>query len=236
MRERAQKAESASDLSWLASLSPEQRKPDGERQIGERDLHDARVPDWPGASVPERIQMLWRDGKKPHSRRPIVISAIAVGVLAIIVLGAVIASSMTNEKTAQDFLGKGEVLVPVLVEDMQGVRNLDFTLEYDPDLLTAISVVQDQVGRLSVMQYDIDRSGTVQIGVRDVTGISGTGAIVVIRFRANDAATERAVLHFSSVSATDVNTLEERPSVGDDGWIDTATLESQAPVVHFPES
>ena len=234
VREKAQRAESASDLDWLVSVPAAQRKPDAPQQIGEGDISDARIPDWPGASVPERIQMLWREGKKSHSRRPIIISGIVTGVLAFMVLGLVILSSMSPHRTAQDYLGKSEVLVPVLVDDMQGVRNLDFTLEYDPELLTAVSVVQDEVGRLSMMQYDIDSAGSLEVSVRDVTGITGTGAIVIIRFRANDAVEEQATLEFTSVSATDVLTLQSRQALGEDGWIDTATLETNPPVLRFP--
>ena len=234
IREKAQRAESASDLNWLASVPAIQRKPDVPQQIGEGDISDARVPDWPGASVPERIQMLWREGKKSHSRRPIIISGIVMGVLALAALGLVIVSNSGPHRTAEDYLGEGEVLVPILVDDMQGVRNLDFSLKYDPELLTAVSVVQDKVGRLSVMQYDIDLDGNLDVSLRDVTGITGTGAIVIVRFRANDTAEAQAALEFALVSAIDVLTLEERPSLGDDGWINTATLEVHPPVLRFP--
>jgi hypothetical protein len=234
IRERAQRAESAAGLNWLASIPADQRKPDRLQQIGESDVSDARVPDWPGASVPERVQMLWREGKKSHSRRPIIISGIVVGVMALIVVGLVIVSNFTSDKTAADYLGEGDVLVPVLVDNMQDVRNLDFTIQYDPQSVTAMSVIQDEVGRLSVMEYDINE-GQLTVSLRDVTGITGTGAVVIVRFKANQSVAEQAALQFASVSATDVSTLEDRPVLGIDGWIDTATLEVSAPVLAFPE-
>ncbi len=235
IREKAQRAESATDLAWLATLPAAQRKADRTQQISENDISEARVPDWPGASVPERIQMLLREGRRSHSRGPIIISTIVVGAIAIIVLGLVIVSNLTSPRTAADYLEPGDVLIPVIVDDMQDVRNLDFTLQYDPQLLTAVSIVQDKVGRLSVMEYDIDPAGQLKVSVRDVTGITGSGAIVIIRFKANDAVEEQAELGFASVSATDVLTLEDRPAVGEDGWIDTVTLQSSPPVLRFPE-
>jgi hypothetical protein len=230
MREKALAAESAKELDWLDKLTIAQRRADVPPQT------DGRSTDWPGASVPERIMMLWRESKKPQSRRPIVISSIVVGVLALIVIAVVLVGGATSDTTMEDYLGRGEVLVPVLVQDMEGVRSLEFTLQYDPQLLTGMSVIQDEVGRLSVMQYDIDRDGRLRVSVRDVTGITGTGSLIIIRFKVNELVEEQAPMEFISVAATDVQTLQPRPAQGENGWVNTSTLEVYAPVLRFPDA
>jgi hypothetical protein len=178
--------------------------------------------------------MLWREAEKPRSRRSIVNSAIVVGVLCVVVLGAVLVSGHLNPRDPADFLREGEVLVPVLLDGADHVRVLEFSLEYDTDVVTAVSVIQGDVGRLAVMQYDIDRSGTLQVLVRDVTGVSGTGSVVIVRFRTNQVVPEPASLRFTSLDAIDTRTMLDMPVQGEDGWIDTATLEIQSPVIRFP--
>ena len=229
IREKAVQAESAADLDWLESVPAAHRAIESAQ--GQREL---RVADWPGTSVPERVAMLWRESKKPHSRRPIITSAAIVAVLSLIVFGAILVSRAGDTKSIEDYLGEGEVLVPVLVEDMEGVRTLDFTLAYDPQLVTGISVIQSEVGRLSVMEYDVDSDGRLTVGIRDAMGLSGTGTILVVRFRANEQAEGPATLEFTQVEATDARTMLERPVEGQDGRIDTATLEVVAPVLRFP--
>jgi hypothetical protein len=86
-----------------------------------------------------------------------------------------------------------------------------------------------------VMQYDINHSGHVTVAIRDVVGISGTGTIIIARFKTAESAEGLASLKLTSISATDVTTLLPRPVEGDDGWINTGTLEVLAPVLRFPE-
>jgi hypothetical protein len=127
-------------------------------------------------------------------------------------------------------------MVPVLIEDAEHLRNLEFTVAYDPDVLAGVSVVQDEVARLAVMQYDILKSGEVNIQVRDVVGINGSGSIVIIRFRTSEIVPEPSPLRLVSLSAVDVRTMMERPIEGEDGWVNTETLDVLAPVLRFPTS
>jgi len=233
--EAAATAESAADIDRISAMAVTDT--DGtaaeKKDAIMESYNNVRFADWPGASVPERIGMLWREGRKPQSKRSILISAAAIVALTLIVVGGAFASGTSGERDVTDFLRDGELLVPVLVDGADGVRNLEFTIEYDSDLLTGISAVQGDVGRLAVMQYDIDRSGILTVTVRDVVGISGTGPIVVVRFRANDRVAEQAPLMFTFIKATDVRTMSDMPVLGDDGWIDTETLDMLAPELRF---
>ncbi len=233
VRERALSAESARDLDWLESVPIIHRVPEGETPAAPAPC-EVRLTDWPGASVPERIAMLWREARKPNSRRSIITSAIAVGALTVIVIAVVLIAGKMNPKDASDYLRPGEVLVPVLVDSAEHIRNLEFTLVYDTETVTGMSVIQGDVGRLAVMQYDIHRAGTVEVSIRDVVGVSGSGSIVIMRFRANEAVPDHATLSFASLRAVDTRTMEERPVVGEDGWIDTETLDVLAPIIRFP--
>jgi hypothetical protein len=232
--ERASSAESAAEVRALESAS--------ERALTDADSPEAAIQrfteprgmDWPGVTVPERIIMLWRESKKTSSRRSIIVSALIVAALTVILLGVVLVSGALEPRDAADYLGKGEVMVPVLIEDAEHLRNLEFTVAYDPDVLTGVSVVQDEVARLAVMQYDILKSGQVTVQVRDVVGINGSGSIVIIRFRASEIVAEPSPLQLVSLSAVDVRTMMERPIEGEDGWVNTETLDVLAPVLRFP--
>lgn len=232
--ERASAAESAGEVRALESAVT--AKPEGAEtpEAAIQRFTEPRGMDWPGVTVPERIAMLWRESKKSSSRRPILVSAAVVAVLTVVILGVVLVSGTLAPRDATDYLGKGEVLVPVLLDNAEGVRNLEFTVAYDPDILTAQSVVQDEVARLAVMQYDILKTGEVTVLVRDVMGISGSGSIVIIRFKTNEVVVEPSALKIVSLTAVDVRTMMERPVEGTDGWVNTETLDVLAPVIGFP--
>lgn len=231
---RAMLADSASDLDWLATV-PAGHRPATAAEPGRgQKPGEMTISEFPGASVPERIAMLWRESKKPQSRRSVLISTAVVAIFTVLVFAVVLISGHFNPKSPTDYLGKGEVLVPVLVDRAENVRNLEFTLQYDPAFLSGMSVVQGDVGRLAVMQYDIHRSGKVEVLLRDITGIDGSGSIVVMRFRVNDFEPDPTPLTFVSLKAVDSVTLEAKPAEGDDGWIDTLKLDVLAPVVRFP--
>ena len=178
--------------------------------------------------------MLWRESKKPNSRRSIIVSSVVVGVIAVLVLGVVFISSHLNPGDPADYLGVGEFLVPVVVDDAQNLRSLEITLEYDNTVVTAVSVIQGDVGRLAVMQYDIDKSGSVDMLVRDVTGIEGTGTILIVRFKTVEIVPGPTALRLASLSAIDSRTMQDMPVQGEDGWVNTGTRDVQSPAIRFP--
>lgn len=196
---------------------------------------EGRPMDWPGASIPERLGMVWRDSKKPRSRRPILISAGIIGALTLLVIGVVLTSGSSRQRDVTEFLAEGEVLVPVYVENAEAVREMTFTIEYDPDRVTGISVVQSEVGRLAVMQYEFDRSGNLSVTIRDVTGVSGTGEMLIARFRTGEGAEGRVSLTFTFVEATDALSGNDLPVYTEDGWIDADSLAVAAPTIRFTE-
>jgi len=234
VREKALQAETAKDLDWLDSVPTVHRMAEGDQQPGAQDASSVAPSEWPGASVPERIAMLWRESKKPNSRRSIIVSSVVVGVIAVLVLGVVFISSHLNPGDPADYLGVGEFLVPVVVDDAQNLRSLEITLEYDNTVVTAVSVIQGDVGRLAVMQYDIDKSGSVDMLVRDVTGIEGTGTILIVRFKTVEIVPGPTALRLASLSAIDSRTMQDMPVQGEDGWVNTGTRDVQSPAIRFP--
>lgn len=234
VREKALQAESAKELNWLARTPVAYLASEDDAQQAEQSKRETHYSDWPGASVPERIVALWRDSRKPHSRRTILVSSIALAVTVVAVIGVILVAGSRNPRDASYFLREDEVLVPVMVDEAVDIRNLDFTLEYDNEALTAISVIQGDVGRLAFMQYDIDGSGRVDVQLRDVTGIDGSGSIVIIRFTVGESSTGTFPVYFTGLSAVDARTIQERPAEGADGWIEAGTLDILAPVIKFP--
>lgn len=196
---------------------------------------EGRPMDWPGASIPERLGMVWRDSRKPRSRRPILISAGIIGVLTLAVIAIVLTSGASRQRDVTDFLTEGEVLVPVHVENAEAVREMTFRIAYDPERVTGVSVVQSEVGRLAVMQYEFDRSGYLSVTIRDVTGVSGSGEMLIARFRTGEGAEGRVSLTFTFIEATDALSGYDIPVYTEDGWIDADSLEVSAPIMRFTE-
>jgi hypothetical protein len=188
---------------------------------------------WPGATVPERLIMLFKESKESDSRRPIVISSIVIAVITIVMLGVTLISGALNPADGRSPIGKGELFVPVLVADADDVGTLEMTIEFDEAVLTAITATPGPIATGAVVECNTETPGKMTLRLVDVTGTSGSGAVMLLRFAVDDIVLEAAVLDVTATSASGSMTMAPIAVEFEDGSINTATLESVAPVVRF---
>jgi len=189
--------------------------------------------DWPGASVPERLMMLFKESKKTDSRKAIVISSVVVAVLTLVVLGTPLISGARNPDSSQSPLGKGELYVPVLAADAGEVGRLEMTIEYDAAVLTGLGASNGPLSAAAAIDLKLETPGKMTLAISDVTGVSGSGAIALLRFRVDHIVIEPTPLTVTAVMATDARTMAPVAVAFEDGSVNTGTLESVAPVVRF---
>jgi len=197
----------------------------------------ATYTDFPGMTVPERLILLFREIKKnPHTKRPVIISAATIGALILALFGVLIVSGMRNDPgNTPNILGRGDVLAPVLVDGAEDVGRFEVTLTYDAEVLTALSVQPGSLASSGLLERNVSTPGTVTFSIADTTGITGSGELVIIRFRTNHIVVDPAPLTLSSVSVYDVHSLDELALEEEDGWIDTGNLSVMAPVLDLSQ-
>ncbi len=189
--------------------------------------------DWPGASVPERLMMLFKEAKKTDSRRSILISSIVVAGITLVVLAVTLISGATNPGSDHSPLGKGELYVPVLAADADRVGRLEMTVEYDTAVLTGLGASNGPLSAAAAVDFDLETPGKMTLVVSDVTGMSGSGAIVLLRFRVDHIVIKPTPLTVTAVTATDARTMGPVAVAFESGSVNTGTLESVAPVIRF---
>ncbi len=188
---------------------------------------------WPGATVPERLIMLFKEAKTTDSRRSIVISSIVIAAITIVLLGVTLISGGMNPQDGRSPMGKGELSVPVLVADANDIGTINMTIEYDAEILTAITATTGPAAASGVVECSTETPGKITLRLVDATGMSGSGAVMLLRFRVDDIVLDPAMLDVTSASATGSLSMAPVSIEFEDGSVDTATLESVAPTLRF---
>ena len=176
----------------LAAESPEEVRDilaaiqeEASRTPGVFSMDSARFGDWPGPSVPERIMMLFKEVRKPGSKKPILFSTLFMTVLAIVVFGGIAISMLRADPSATNPIGMGEAVVPVMIDAARDATSIEVTLEYDETILTAREVRKGLLSTLGKIAFDVSMPGTISFVVSDNAGIVGSGDLVLILFKVN---------------------------------------------------
>ena len=191
--------------------------------------------EWPGMSVPERLMILAREIRKdPQTKRPIIVSTVAIGVIVLAILGVVVVSGLRNDPgNTPPILGTGEVLVPVLVDGAVNAGTIEVTIEHDSDILTARNVTYAGLARAADVDYDVTTDGTVTLKVSSIFGITGSGELVFIIYRTNHIVADPVALTISHAAAHGLAGNSELHVESEDGWADTNNLTSRALVLRL---
>jgi len=233
--ERGIAAQSSKDITSFKSVVPgrDRGTADIMRDPALRRYTQITSIDWPGATVPERLMMLFREAKKSDSRRPIVISSIVVAAISIALIAATLINGALNPGDGQNPLGKGDLYVPVLVADADDLGVLEMTIEYDDAVLSGISATSGPIAETAAVDCSVETPGIMKVRMVAANGVSGSGAIVLLRFRVDEIVLKPAALDVTAVTASGSLSMTTVPVEFEDGSVNTATLESVAPVVRF---
>jgi len=197
-------------------------------------MDSSRFGDWPGPSVPERIMMLFKEARKPGSKKPILFSGGIMAILALVVFGGITISMLRADPSDANPIGVGEAVVPVMIRSADEATSIEVTLEYDETILTARDVRKGLLGTLGKVVFDVSMPGTISFVLSDKAGIVGSGDLVLIVFKVDHIVPDPADIVVVNASAT--NKDGSTPTIMfEHGWLETGALVNYAPVLYFEE-
>ena len=107
--------------------------------------------------------------------------------------------------------GDKEVEVPIDLENASNVGSLQMSISYDANILQAIEVNPEKLGKDAMIESNLDNPGIVIIGIVDSSGINGSGSLVSISFdMLGKSATSSMTIN--NVVAHNVDTLVDLPT------------------------
>lgn len=147
----------------------------------------------------------------------IVVIIIAVVIVVVFVLGG------------SDDDGGGENMVPIQVQNANGLGALHIEVVYDSSIVEVTEVSLAGIAENGQVDYEVSNRGRVVIGLIDAMGMNGSGDVVEISF--NEKAEGNSSLTLENVSATDANTLYDLVTETTDGSLNTKNDTMKAPVI-----
>jgi|GEM_PF-2001550 hypothetical protein len=125
----------------------------------------------------------------------------------------------------------GENIIPVRVNNADGVGALHIELVYDSSIIEVADVTLGSLGENGQVDYEVESPGRVIIGFIDAMGMSGSGDVVEISF--TDNSDGKSSLSLENVVATDAETLYDLVVKTLPGSLDTEEGDYQAPVINM---
>jgi hypothetical protein len=113
--------------------------------------------------------------------------------------------------SVNDFIGRsgGTVEAVIEVESADNIGSMDLSLEYDPQILVIVDVLQGFLTRDSIVEYSPD-DGFVRILINDVDGFSGSGSILSVQFTVTGTNGDSCELVLMDVEANDASSFVDK--------------------------
>jgi hypothetical protein len=102
--------------------------------------------------------------------------------------------------------------VPIILEGATEVGSMDMVLKYDPDVLRAVAVEADKLGKNALIEANTARKGEVIIALADSSGINGDGAVASVAFEVIGDAGTTSYLTLEAVLAHNLDLAEIIPN------------------------
>ncbi len=109
-------------------------------------------------------------------------------VAGIVVLHALTLAAQNLRIEEHAVLAGGSVKVPVLVSDATGLASASLTINYDAQVLALESLTNGSLGQTFSLEYRTSEGQARIVAVRDTAVAGGSGALVIMNFRANAGA------------------------------------------------
>ena len=106
----------------------------------------------------------------------------------------------------KDKKAAGDISVPITVQNSKNIGSVDIVFKYDPGVLEITDVLPGKLSENSMMEYNAENPGRVNIGIVDTDGISGDGDLVIIGFDVVDK-TGTSQLELEAVKTHDATSL-----------------------------
>lgn len=98
--------------------------------------------------------------------------------------------------------------VPIELEGASDVGSMSIVLTYDPDVLMAVAVEGDELGKNAMIEANTAREGEVILALADSSGMNGDGAVATISFEVIGDVGSTSPLTLEKVSVSDVDMVE----------------------------
>ena len=104
---------------------------------------------------------------------------------------------------------KGDTVeVPIDLEGASDVGSMSIVVKYDPDVLTAVAVEGDELGKNVMIEANTAGEGEVIIALVDSSGMNGDGAVAIISFEVTGDVGSTSPLTLDKVLVSDVDMVE----------------------------
>jgi len=134
------------------------------------------------------------------------VTTVLVVAVAMLLAPSVLAASVSVSMPDSSGAKGSTVVVPINLEGASNVGSMDITVQYNPQVLRAVSVENGGLGSGAFIEGNTESAGSVLIALADSSGINGNGAIAEISFEVIGAVGSTSELYLE-VTANDVDTL-----------------------------
>jgi len=100
------------------------------------------------------------------------------------------------------------VEVPIELEGASDVGSMSIVMRYDPDVLMAVAIEGDKLGKNAMIEANTAREGEVIIAIVDSSGMNGDGAAAIVSFEVTGDVGSTSPLTLDKVSVSDVDMVE----------------------------
>jgi len=150
---------------------------------------------------------------------------------AIIIVTVIVATVLVLGCGGSDGENGGESIIPIQLNNADGVGALHIELVYDSSIIEVADVTLGSLGENGQVDFEMESPGRVIIGLIDAMGMIGSGDVVEIRFTENAGGKSSLVLE--NVVATDAETLYDLVVQTSAGSLDTNNDTSTTPVINI---
>jgi hypothetical protein len=126
----------------------------------------------------------------------------------------------------------GDIAVPIRIQNANNIGSIEILLTYDSEVLEVTGVIAGELAQDSMLEYNIQNTDEVNIGIIDTDGISGEGILATIGFNVIDKV-GTSYLTLESVRTHDVTTLIDVINNTTNGIFIAEDNDLEAPVISF---
>jgi hypothetical protein len=133
---------------------------------------------------------------------------IKVAILLTLIIALVITSGCVSIKKKSS-TAAGDLKFNIDARNASNLGSLELTLTYDPNVVKAVSVEKGSLAPNASLEYSVDKTGRIWVGMIDAGGINGSGTLATINLEVTGSGDATSALNFEKVLANRSTNLME---------------------------
>jgi len=125
------------------------------------------------------------------------------------------------------------ISVPILATRANNVGSLEFVLTYDPAKVELAQVERGLLSGDALIDSSSPSPGRLWAGIIDISGMTGSGPVAVVKFKVRDGVGGTMPLSLESIAAYDANTLVDIVTGSTPGEFNVSESSPLSPIVTF---